>query len=106
MTDYEVQELPDTSTMTDSDNIVLNTGMLARIKYLEAEVQRLKTINTKKPYFQLEQIANDDTLVRFYTGFPSYNVLVALLGPSVNRLHYWGTSMSTCSAGKGRRKQR
>ena len=107
MTDYGVHELPGTSTVTDSDNIVLNTGMLARIEYLEAEVQRLKLINTEKPHFRLEQIANDDALVRFYTGFPSYDVLVAVfdfLGPSVNRLHYWGTSMSTRSTGKRRMK--
>ena len=71
MTDYGVHELPGTSTVTDSDKIVLNTGMQARIEYLEAEIQRLKLINTEKPRFRLEQISNYDALVRFYTGFPS-----------------------------------
>ena len=45
-------------------------------------------------HFRLEDIANDDSLVRFYTSFPSYEIFVAVfdfLGPAVNKLHYWGT---------------
>ncbi len=67
------------------------------IEYLETELDRLKLANKEKPHFRLEQISNDDALVRFYTGFPSYDIFLAVfdfLGPSVNRLHYWGTSAS------------
>ena len=106
MSDYSVHELPDASTVTDSDNIVLNAGMLSRIEYLEAELKRLKMANTERPHFRLEHITHDDALVRFYTGFPSYDVFVAVyefLGPSVNQLHYWGTS-TTRSTGKRKMK--
>jgi len=37
-------------------------------------------------------ITHSDSLVRFYTGFQSYEILVAFfeyLGPSVNKLRYW-----------------
>jgi len=51
--------------------------------------------SAKLKYFRLENAyASDDALVRFYTGFISYEVLPAFfefLGLSVNKLHYWGT---------------
>ena len=43
---------------------------------------------------------NDDSLIRFYTGFPSYEVLVAVfefLGPAVNQLHYRGKQVAVRS---------
>ena len=36
---------------------------------------------------------HNDSLVKMYTGFPSYELLVAFfdfLGPAVNNLNYWG----------------
>ena len=36
---------------------------------------------------------HDDHLVKMYTGFPSYELLVAFfdfLGPAVDNLNYWG----------------
>ena len=44
-------------------------------------------------HFRIEQIANEDSLIRFYTGFASYSLLLnfyEFLGPSVYRLTYWG----------------
>ena len=81
MSDYSVHELPDTSTVTDSDNIVLNAGMLSRIEYLEAELKRLRMAITER----------HDALVRFYTGFPLYEVLWQCMHFWDHRLHYWGT---------------
>ena len=46
--DYRVHELPGTSAVTDSDNLVLNAGLLARVEYLEAEVRKLRTTYVKE----------------------------------------------------------
>ena len=78
---------------------MINAALMARIEVLEAENQKLKSqIESTKPmFFRLENIRDNDALVRFYTGFVSYNVLVAFfefLGPAVNHIHYWGTSAS------------
>ncbi len=35
LTDYDVHELPGASTVTESDKNIVNTGVLARIEYLE-----------------------------------------------------------------------
>ena len=46
-----------------------------------------------KKYFRIEDIAHDDGLVRLYTGFISYCVLLnfyKFLGPAVNDLFHWG----------------
>ena len=62
---------------------------------LERQNASLKRLleSVKKP-FRLEEIPHDDRLVRAYTEFPSYEVLLAFfdfLGPVVNHLNYWGT---------------
>ena len=46
---------------------------------------------------------HDDSLVKLYTGFPSFELLVAFykfLGPSVDHLNYWGTKNSTVTRQK------
>ena len=83
LTDYVVHELPDiedTYTLSFSEKEVLNRALLARVEFLEAENQKLKdSASTTQPkHFRLEDIANDDSLVRFYTGFPSYEIFVAV----------------------------
>ena len=53
------------------------------------------------PQFSIELIADDDKLVRFYTGFEDYDTLMMcynFLGPSVHRLQYWKGS------GRGQRE--
>ena len=79
---------------------VLRSTLTARVEFLEAETKylRSKADENKAPAvskFRLSQIANDDSLVRFYTGFYSYQLLLLFfefLGPAVYRLSYWGYS--------------
>ena len=45
-------------------------------------------------FFRLENRKHSDKLVHFYTGFQSYETLLAFyefLGPSVDNLKYWGS---------------
>lgn len=99
---------PSTSN-TDEDRrdlqITVNAALMARIEVLEHENASLKRsleASSKKP-FRLEDIAHDDRLVRTYTGFPSYVVLLAFfnfLGPAAHHLQYWGTKESSHSRQK------
>ena len=81
------------STRSD-DSIVL----AARIELLEAETQHLKSLVNNKGqngplHFRVEQIARNDSLIRFFTGFSSYQLFMdffEFLGPSVYNLEYWG----------------
>ena len=110
MSDYSVHELPDESgdsapsssfEMTDhtpqeSDvNVIVNTALVARIEHLEAEKSRLlsEASNHKPKKFRIEHISDNDSLIHFYTGFHTYELLLnffEFLGPSVSALHYWG----------------
>ena len=42
VSDYSVRELPGMSRIDDSDSVVLNAGLLARVEYLEAQLRRTK----------------------------------------------------------------
>ena len=97
-TDYNIHELPscddsETSARTESEVYVK-----ARAEYLETQ-QKMKQLD-KKPdhHFRIEQIAEKDDLIQFYTGFASYQLLLKFfnfLGPSVNQLTYWGDEVHT-----------
>ena len=109
--DYNVHELPDLSEesclesctssgdvssqhLNDRQAMVVNTALVARIESLEKEKQALVVATKKCKYFSLDDIAHNDSLVRFYTGFHSYEVLLSFyefLGPSVDNLTYWGS---------------
>ena len=88
---YNVHELP-----SQEDDWQSCMALAARVEYLEAETKQLKSHmnihGEKVPLpFQIEQIADNDTLVRFYTGFASYTLFLScfeFLGPSVYRLSY------------------
>ena len=75
-----------------------STALAARVEYLEAETKSLKsTAKTKtvKEFFRVEQIADNDSLVQFYTGFASYQLFLnffEFLGKAVYELNYWGDS--------------
>ena len=94
LSDYSIHELP-SSCEKHSDS-----ALTARIEFPEAETKCLRCIADadKAPVvskFRLSQIANDDSLVRFYTGFYSFQLLLCFfefLGPAVYRLSYWGDS--------------
>ena len=58
-----------------SSNTWVNSAFLARIETLEAENKCLKASGDAPQAFRIEQIQNDDILVRFYTGFMSYFIL-------------------------------
>ena len=95
-----MHELPDVSEGYRSPS----DPLLARIEALEVENRVLREITSDmisraqpRPvltYFRLERIVHDDSLVRFYTGFGSYELILAFfefLGPSVDHLNYWGS---------------
>ena len=109
--DYSVHELPSEESCLDGSGgsnidksadhtsetqVVVSTALVARIEALETEAHNLHTkLLLKKPlYFRLENIAHSNYLVSFYTGFQSYELLLAFyefLGPSVHKLTYWGS---------------
>lgn len=108
LSDYSVHELPGSEEsmeqsvsgdgrqqqLNDRQTMVVNTALVARIESLEAENRslRMKLATNKPRYFRLEDISNNDSLVRFYTGFYTYETLLTFydfLGPSVNSLTYW-----------------
>ena len=103
--DYQVYELPDEiqespacvpqpSVSSTKEQALLNSALIARIEYLEAENARLRQQKVKdNKHFSIDTIKHDDGLVRFYTGFTSYGILLAFyhfLGPAVDHLQYWG----------------
>ena len=86
--------LPDNQSKDTA--LVVSTALLARIELLEAENDRLKkkVAQSEQDPFRIEQIKNDDRLVRLYTGFTSYIIFLTFfhfLGPVVNDLNYWGS---------------
>ena len=102
--DYSVHELPDPESdgsftrTSDVDNtkVLVDKALLSRIELLEAENTHLRAeLQCQQPsFFRIESIAEDDMLVKFYTGFTSYTILLAFfqfLGPAVNNLTYWDT---------------
>ena len=94
LSDYQVHELPGSSEPDASSNdVVIDAALSARIEVLEAEVTHLSAAPNKKDFFRIEQISEKDSLVRYYTGFSSYEVLqlfFQFLGPSAHQLTYWG----------------
>ena len=91
-TDFSVHELPggecskgavvglsELSKQSQRD-IVVDTALLSHIEFLEAENVRLGNQQGKKVetrHFNIEDICHDNSLVRFYTGFISYALLLA-----------------------------
>ena len=81
------------------DEMLVNAALFSCIKILEAENARLISEKSKKTYFRIDDIKNDDKLVRFYTGFISYAVFLSFLefvGSVVNHLHFWGSKEGIC----------
>ena len=62
-------------------SVMVHTALLARIEFLESQNASLRKAtvqmsNTPK-YFRIEQIYSSDKLMRFYTGFMSYNLFLS-----------------------------
>ena len=93
---------PDLSTAEKDTVVLVNTALVARIEALEAENRSLRkniTLSQSEGPFRVEQIKNDDQLIRFYTGFTSYMIFLTFfefLGPVVNDLNYWGSKKGQC----------
>ena len=102
--DYSIHESPDpesNASFTKSSDagytrVLVNKALVTRIELLEAQYIHLQSeLRCQRPrFFRIENIADDDKLVRFYTGFISYALLLLFyefLGPAVNNLTYWDT---------------
>ena len=82
------EPLPTTSAISDEPGTsscrevtrkiseVMDTVLLACFEMLESENSKLKKESTKKRYFRIEDIQDDDKLISFYTGFVSYMYMV------------------------------
>ena len=70
LSDYCVHELP-----SEGDSKESGTALTARLEYLEAKTMHLRGhINAKQGplLFRIEQVAENDSLVKFYSNFASY----------------------------------
>ena len=91
LSDYNVHELPSHSKSKES-----GIALAARVEYLKAKTKYLRNdLDTQKAplLFRIEQIVENDSHIKFYTGFTSYVVFLntfEFLGPAVHRLNYWG----------------
>ena len=84
---------------SDTGNVQV-TALTSQIGQLKVEIMRLNNQLelAKQAPFRIECIRHDKKLTSLYTGFPSYDVLMAFfkfLGPSVDRLQVWGTETKT-----------
>ena len=55
--------------------------------------KKVSDLESKRKPFRIDDISENDSLTRLYTGLVSFRVLKAFyefLGPSVNELCYWG----------------
>ena len=90
-------EQVDVETQTNDDSQAVIEELKGRITRLEEVIVASK--------FCIENVAKDDQLITFYTGFPSYESLNACyeyLGPGVNDLRYWGSNNQDISYGRKR----
>ena len=92
---YEILELPsETPPHEHNTDPTVNAALLARIEFLEAEnTQLLKATQHTRNELRIEDIQENDKLVRFFTGFASYTMFSAFfefLGPAVHELNYRG----------------
>lgn len=95
--DYTTHDLP--SIGSDNSDSKSDVEIMARLEMLEAETKHLKVLLNAKPVqpqkFRIEQIASNDSLVHFYTGFCTYALLLSFfefLGPATSQLNYWGNT--------------
>ena len=84
---------PTTSTPTEVESSPDSRIHCVNCIALQTEIKQMQDALVKSK-FGIHTLEGDDSLTRFYTGFPSFGVFsafYAFLGPSVNQLTYWGT---------------
>jgi len=72
----------------------MNDDSLAVIKELKEQITRLEE-DIVASKFCIEDVAKNDQLITFYTGYPSY-----YLGPGVSDLQYWGCNNQDVNYGR------
>lgn len=82
----------ETEVLVRMRQVLFSKALLSRIELLESENKKLQLdLKCQKPkFFRIENISHNE-LVRFYTGFSSFEILQALfefLGPGVSNLTY------------------
>ena len=90
-------EQVDAETQTNDDSQAI-------IKELKEWIMRLEE-DTVASKFCIENVAKNDQLITFYTGFSSYESLKACydyLRPGVSDLQYWGSNNQDISYGRKR----
>ena len=92
--------VPTQSHSTEDLHVTVNLALVSQIEMLKSENRKLKLKleEAKQAPFRVECIADNNSLVSLYTGFPSYDVLLSFykfLGPAVENLQYWGTKPKT-----------
>ena len=96
------ESTPVHSSDSNSTQATINF-LLFRLQRLQAENEKLKNEGERKP-LRIESISNDDALIRLYTGFQTFQLLLtffSFLGPVVHHLQIWGSK--TSSSGKHRK---
>ena len=96
--EYSLHELPmDDSKESDVGEVVLHTAVLSKIEALQSENQQLRKqladLTSSVQVFTASAFAANNKLIKLYTGFPSYEIFIyfyGFLGPSVDKLTYWG----------------
>ena len=82
---------------------------MADIEELEKQLKGAKKdpCEHEKQLFRVENISNDNSKVKYYTGFSTFSALMVcynVLGPSVNKLNYWSSGTSELKSNKGRKR--
>ena len=86
--------------MTDIDELE------TQLKNAKANLQRSE-LQQEKQVLKLENMKDDNTKVKFYTGFASFSTFMVcfnFLGPSVSKLYYWTSGTSEVKSNKGRKR--
>ena len=94
----EIRVYCDKGMQTDVDYVSLLKELTEKIEMLEDELRMVKS-SLEKQRFRLANIASNDKIVAFYTGFPSYSLLEScfnFLGPAAHQLSYNARDDANC----------
>ena len=83
-----------TNTVSSQTNSIETSRKIAEHSTMVTNASSQTIMQSYLSPFSIEQIAEDDKLVRFYTGFKDYHTFMIcyeFLGSCVYHLHYWNT---------------